>query len=164
MKININEIHKQTQIFKHNNLIKIKRAKFTKGLIYTLLGSFSIFYLLYICNAKELFKQMKLDDKIKARIKNKEKQFNIDQEKNDKLLADFEKKYNLNYSIIEYEKRMKFGNKELNKKEIPISNESVQVSQFKTDKDDTKLFDIEKKNLDPTQIGVDVVFDKRLNK
>jgi hypothetical protein len=162
MKINKNGINKQTNLFKQDSLVRARKLKFNKLFIYMFLGAFPVLYGLYIFKANGLFKFLKLDEKYRQRVKQKEQEFNIDQEKNDKMIEDFEKKYEMNYSVIEYEKRIKYGNKEMNKKEDDKRKEGDNDVVVVDDKGD-KL-GIGEKNLDPTKLGTSIMFDKKLNK
>jgi hypothetical protein len=163
MKININGINRQTKKFVKENSSKTTLTKFQKYFKYIFLGSFPVLYTYYILKASGLFKNLKLDKRYKEKIKQKEEEFNIDQAKNDRLIADFEKKYDINYSIIEYEKRIKYGNKELNVKEEKINTANIE-NLPKIDSVITNELPNIEKNLDPTKLGVNVMFDKRLNK
>jgi hypothetical protein len=157
MKININGINREAKLLKKNEIIRNRRNWFKKVFIYSFLAAFPVLYGLYILKASGLFKLLKLDERYKERVKRKEQEFNIDQEKYDKMISEFEKKYDINYSTIEYEKRMKYGNKEMNKREPEEVKEVEEIIQPKNSE-----IKIEEKNLDPTKLGTSIIFHRKL--
>ena len=151
MKININEINKKNKILNRKLIRMEKLLKIKKFIIYGSLISFPLVFLIYVLNSSGMFKKLRLDQRYKNRSKYKDQEFGIDQFKNNVMINEFEKKYDINYCIDEYEKRIKFGNKEINQIEVP-ENEPISYQE------------INREISDPTIINTNFIFDENLNR
>ncbi len=117
LKINKAIIDKKTQIIMKETSRFKKKEKIRKYLFYFLGFSFVSSYVYYLMKASGLMKSLEIDKKYTNRRKKIEDKYNLDMEQNDKKLKEFQEKWAINKALEDYENKLKYGNKELNKKE-----------------------------------------------
>jgi hypothetical protein len=130
LKINKTAINKRLIIVNEELKLKNFYSKIYKRFIK--FSVFSIFLMLtiYIFNAKELFKILKLDKKILKKIRQKEEKNNIDLEYNEKKIREFDEKFGINKPLDVALEKINFGNKVFNEKK-----ENETLNETKKDKE-----------------------------
>lgn len=116
-KLNLDRITKKQTKFNKQILRSVRKEKAKKIFYYALGVCFPVFLVYYVMKANGMFKKLQLDKRYKERTKTIEQRYNIDMDTNNKLINEFEEKWDINYSEKELEKRLKYGNKDLNAKE-----------------------------------------------
>jgi hypothetical protein len=135
-------------------------------------------------------KNLEIDKKYKNHQKKVEEKYNVDMESNDKKLKEFDEKWGINKAMNDYENKIKYGNKELNKKEEIVENfdniiasssgnnsiddqQQIEVTKVNENKieivkgkdyEQLKYFQGKEENFDPTKMGNTIIFDSRLDR
>jgi hypothetical protein len=182
-KINDKLIQEKTKEMARKALVVNRIEKGKKYFCYTIGISLASMYIVYLMKASGLMKKLEIDEKYKRRQKQIEEKHNIDINSNDKKIKEFEEKWEINKALNDYEDRLKYGNRELNKKEdvneITEAKLSSSVNNNNNNNIENKTYEVIKEgdyeqlkvyeggsenNQDPTQIGHTVIFDSRLNR
>lgn len=167
-KVNKTNIDRKLNKFSRENKISIGILK-SKSYIYWILGlSFPVLYIYYIMKASGLFKSIEADKKYKERQKKMENKHNVDMEKNNQMLKEFDEKWEINKPLNDYENKMKYGNKDLNKREETETKDEIQETMI-LEKNEPKeeyeqiKFVEEDQNIDATKLTTNIIFDSRLD-
>lgn len=116
-KIDIKNIEKAQAKVKQNFKTKDRINK-GKNYFYYLFGiTVASSYIYFLMKASGLFKKLEIDKKYKNYQKSKGESYGVDIELNDKKIKEFTDKWGINYALKDYEEKLKYGNKELNKKQ-----------------------------------------------
>ncbi len=183
-KINKEIIDKRSKIVEGlvtNNIRSIKRRKIL--LYFTGVSGFTL-YIYYLMKASGLMKKIEIDKKFISRRKKIEEKYNIDMEKNDKILKELDEKWEINKPLDDYENKIKYGNKEINNKVENLESIEENNSENMTEKNNSvivqkladnldiviadnyeqvKIYQGSENNQDPTKLGDTIIFDSRLD-
>lgn len=124
-KLNLNQIKKKQAEINSFEKKKSKKEKNWKNFYYFLGVLFPSVYIYFVLKASGLFKQLKIDQKIKENKILKDQKYNLNSELLDKKIKQFEEDWDINYKENLKDHRNKFGNKELNE-----VNEDLNVDNF----------------------------------
>jgi len=134
-KINKALIDKKSEIIQKEVKNLKRKEKRWKYLFYFMGFSFVSSYLHYLMKASGLMKSLEIDKKYINRQKKIEEKYNLDMEQNDKKLKQFEEKWAINKALEEYENKLKYGNKELNKRDESIEGDAIPYDNLDADKE-----------------------------
>jgi len=165
--VNNKIIQKKFDLMKKENIVIGKINKFKK-LSYYLLGiSVSGLYIVFILNSSGLMKKLQIDKKYHRNKKYKEEIHGIDSELNNEKFKEFDKKWGINHALDKYEENLKFGNKELNKKEKELENFVDNDTILEKPVEDQNKYQIKLNSStesNPLEVESNIIFDSRLNK
>lgn len=143
--------------------LKVNRIQLFKKYFYYGLGiTIPCLYFYYLLKSTGMFKKLEVDKKYTNRKKKIEESHGIDTKVNDKKIKEFEDKWAINKAQEEYEERLKFGNKELNKKEEQEEKPEINQEENIQEKVTSPQSSTEQSS-NPLEVESKVYFDPRLD-
>jgi hypothetical protein len=163
MRLNENLIKKKTLLIQKESL-KVNRIQLFKKYFYYGVGiTIPCLYFYYLLKSTGMFKKLEVDKKYTQRKKKIEESHGIDTKVNDQKIKEFEEKWAINKAQEDYEERLKYGNKELNKREEPELEIKLQEISSKTE----NVINLEQpqtnQSSNPLQVESNIFFDPRLD-